>query len=337
MAVATKHRRGDASAAASRPASAGPTRPRVKRAKDDALFRRDIRPLMWLMIPTALAVIVIDLLPVLIGVYNSFRRLAFSTLEHWMSAPWLGLTNYRQAIHGQGGMTVSAPTAVWHSLEYSVLTTALALVVGVTAALTVVSRTSRATPIIRSIYLIPTAIPLFSSAYLWYTILLPSTGLFDVLRRDLGMGHAANRLLAGDHSLLVLIFVDLWLAWGFIYLFALAGLQGIRQELYEAAYIDGASPWLRFRYVTYPGLRKVLASAAVLSTFGHYNNFTLPYVLFGQSPPPGVAVLPTATYQTAYSIYNFGLADAVAVIGLIVIIIPVLVYVKYVFSARRAA
>lgn len=289
-----------------------------------------------MMIPAAVVLIIIDLAPAIIGVINSFRLLAFSTLEHWFDAPWLGLRNYREALDGGGGLTVSGLSATWHSLEYSLLTTLLALVVGVLAALSVSRRTSRATPALRALYLVPTALPLFTSSYLWYSILLPKTGLLDVFRHTVGLGNTPNRFLVGGHSFAALVSVDLWLAWGFIYLFALAGLQSIPRELYEAAEIDGATRMQKFRYITYPGIRKLLAVGAVLSTFGHYNDFTLPYILFGAAPPTGVAVLPTTSYSAAYSIYNFGLADAVAVIGVIAIIIPVIVYIRYVFSGKTA-
>lgn len=302
----------------------------------DRLFRRDLRVLLFLMVPAVVVVVAIDLAPMIIGVVNSFRFLAFSTLSHWIDAPWIGLRNYREALSGSAGLAVSGWNAIWHSLEYAVLTTLLALVIGVLAALTVARKTSRATPLIRSLYLIPTALPLFTSSYLWYTILLPRTGLLDIFRSHVGLGHSANRLLVGQHSFATLVFVDLWFAWGFIYLFALAALQGISAELYEAAEIDGATRWQKFRFVTYPGIRKLLAVGAVLSTFGHYNDFTLPYVLFGQSPPPGVAVLPTTTYDAAYSIFNFGLADALAAAGVVAIVVPMVIYIRYVFSARKA-
>ncbi len=311
------------------------SRTRRQRA-DGALFRRDLRPLVLMMIPAALVLIIIDLAPAIIGVINSFRLLAFSTLEHWFSAPWLGLRNYREALDGGGGLSVSGLSATWHSLEYSILTTLLALVVGVLAALSVSRRTSSATPVLRALYLVPTALPLFTSSYLWYSILLPKTGLLDVFRHAVGLGNTPNRFLVGGHSFAALVGVDLWLAWGFIYLFALAGLQSIPRELYEAAEIDGATRVQKFRYITYPGIRKLLAVGAVLSTFGHYNDFTLPYILFGAAPPTGVAVLPTTSYAAAYSIYNFGLADALAVIGVIAIIIPVIVYIRYVFSGKAA-
>lgn len=302
-----------------------------RRGKHDTLYRRDLRPLLLLMIPLVLLILVIDLVPIAIALINSFRLLAFSTLAHWVEAPWIGTRNYVEAVTGGGGLSISALQATWQSLAFSVLTTVISLPVGVLAAMTVVRRTSRSTRLIRVLYILPFALPLFSTAYLWRMILLPGTGLLDGLRKVLGLGDTANRFLLGDHSFLVFVFVDLWFAWGFIYLFALAGQQNIPIELYEAADIEGANWWQKFRYVTYPGIRRLLAVATVLSIVNHYNDFTLPYVLFGQSPPPEVNVLPVLTYEAGFSVYNFGLADAIAVIGLLTILVPIIIYIWMIF------
>ena len=294
-----------------------------------------MRPLLILMIPAIIVIVIVDLIPVLIGIMFSFRFLAFSTLSNWLAAPWVGLRNYIDAATGGAGLNISALQATGQSVEFSLVTTALALPIGVIAATTVVTRTSRWTKIIRAVYLIPFALPLFSTAYLWRMILLPNSGLLDILRRDLGLGDKANQLLVGQGSFEALVVVDLWFAWGFVYLFALAGMQSVQPELYEAAELDGATRWQKFRYVTFPGLRKLLALAIVLSTVSHYNDFTLPYVLFGSSPPPGVELLPVITYQAGFGTFNFGLADAIAVIGLLTLLIPILIYIWMIFRGER--
>lgn len=291
---------------------------------------------MLLMLPGVLLLVVVDLFPLILGVLSSFRLLALSTLEHWTSAPWVGLENFREAVDGGGGLLVSAGRAIAQSLEFSIIATALALVIGTVAALTVGSRRSTGSRVLRALYLVPMALPLFTSAYLWRMILLPYDGLLDIVRGYFGF-HAASRFLVGNHSFGALVFIDVWVAWGFVYLFALAAMQSIPAALYEAAVVDGANGWQKFRYVVYPQIRKTLAVAAVLSTLNHFNDFTLPYVVFGATPPSGVALVPTTTYETAYSVYNFGLADAMAVLGVIAIIVPLGVYIWYMFGAPRRA
>jgi multiple sugar transport system permease protein len=303
--------------------------------KEGRLLRRDMRPLLVLMIPAVAIIVIVDLAPVLIGVINSFRLLAFSTLGHWVTAPWLGFQNYSEALSGGGGLTDSGLHATWQSIQFSVITTVIALPIGVLAAGTVAVRTSPLTRVIRAVYLIPFSLPLFSTAFLWRMIFQPGTGLLDWLRRGLGLGDGPNRLLVGQHSFAALVASDVWFAWGFIYLFALAGLQSIDPDVYEAAVLDGAGRWQRFRYITYPGIAKLLAVAVVLSTISHYNDFTLPYVMFGSTPPSSVDVLPVLTYQAGFSLYNFGLSDAVAVIGLITLLIPILAYIWIIVGKER--
>jgi multiple sugar transport system permease protein len=291
-----------------------------------SLYHRDLRPLLYLLLPFVVLLLVVDVAPLVLGVISSMLRLNIRTLKSWTSAPFAAGVNYHQAVSGHGGLALSGLQAMWQTVEFAVIATVIALPVGVLGALTVSQSRSRATTIVRAIYILPVAMPLFSTAFVWRMILFPSTGLLDQVRGLFG-GTPSNHLLIGGHSFAVFVGVDVWFAWGFIYLFALAGLQSISHELYEAAAIDGARSWQKFRYIVAPALSRVMLVAVVLSTLNHYNNFTLPFVLFGTAPPPGVITVPLATYLAGFSLFNFGLADAVAIVGLIGIVVPILVYV----------
>jgi multiple sugar transport system permease protein len=277
--------------------------------------------------PFGFLLLVVDVAPLILGVISSMKDLNLHTLQYWLHAPWDPVTNYSQAASGAGGLPISGWVATWQTVEYSVLATVISVPLAILAALTVSQRRSRATTAARIVYMLPAAMPLFSTAFVWRMILSPGYGLIDQLRKLAGLGTRPNNLLIGGHSFATLVGVDVWFAWAFIYLFVLAGLQNISRELYEAATLDRASGWQKFRYVIWPSLQRVLLVAIVLSTINHYNDFTLPFVLFGNSPPTGAVTVPVATYLAGFSLFNFGLADALAVIGLAGIIVPVLAYV----------
>ncbi len=300
---------------------------RRSKKRRPSLYYRDLRPLLYLLLPFVILLLIVDIAPLVLGVISSLLRLNIKTLKSWTSAPFAAGTNYHNAVAGHGGLTLSGLEATWQTVEFAVLATVIALPIGVLAALTVSHRRSRATTVVRAIYILPVAMPLFSTAFVWRMILFPHSGLFDQLRGHLGFGKSSNHLLIGGHSFATLVVVDVWFAWGFIYLFALAGMQAIGHELYEAAEIDGARAWQKFRYIVAPALGRLMVVAVVLSTLNHYNNFTLPYVLFGASPPSSVITVPVATYLAGFSLFNFGLADAVAVVGLVGIVVPLLIYV----------
>jgi multiple sugar transport system permease protein len=109
---------------------------------------------------------------------------------------------------------------------------------------------------------------------------------------------------------------------------ALSGLQTISSELYEAADLDGVSWWQKVRYVVLPQLRGPLSLGLILSTLQHFNNFTLPFVLFGSPAPEAVNVLPVNIYQTSFQVFRFGLGAAMSVLALIILAIPAWLYLR---------
>jgi multiple sugar transport system permease protein len=108
----------------------------------------------------------------------------------------------------------------------------------------------------------------------------------------------------------------------------LAGLQNISSELYEAADVDGVTWMQKFRYVVLPQIRGQLLLGLLLSTLAHFNNFTLPFVLLGTPAPDAALTLPVNVYQTSFQVFRFGLGGAMAVISLILMIIPAVIYLR---------
>jgi multiple sugar transport system permease protein len=124
------------------------------------------------------------------------------------------------------------------------------------------------------------------------------------------------------------VLVDTWAAWAFVYLMTLAGLQAIPAELLEAAAVDGTGWWQKLRHVVLPQLRGPLTLALLLSTLHHFNNFTLPFVLFGSPAPEAVNVLPLNIYTTSFQTFRFGLGAAMSILALVVLVIPAVLYLR---------
>ncbi|GLG00727.1 hypothetical protein Alches_07660 [Alicyclobacillus hesperidum subsp. aegles] len=125
-----------------------------------------------------------------------------------------------------------------------------------------------------------------------------------------------------------MIIADVWSSWPFIYLMVLAGLQGIPKELYESAYMDGSTHLKSFFAITLPSLRSVLSLALLLSTLNHFNNFTLPFIMFGTPPSPQADVLPLNVYVTSFQTFDFGLGAAMSLITLFLMMIPAYLYIR---------
>jgi multiple sugar transport system permease protein len=108
----------------------------------------------------------------------------------------------------------------------------------------------------------------------------------------------------------------------------LAGLQSIPADVYDAADVDGANAWQKLTSIVLPQLRHILGLALLLSTLNHFNNFTLPFVMFGTPPPVQADVLPLNIYVSSFQLFNFGLGGAMSVITLIIMLIPGLLYIR---------
>jgi multiple sugar transport system permease protein len=282
---------------------------------------------MWLIWPSIVLLVVIIGIPLLIAIYISFLNLDQYTLRSWISAPWVGLSNYITALTAGNVIGASALTSLGVSLAFSLLTTLFITPIGILAALTVNTNYGGRT-LIRSLYLIPYVIPTFVTALVWRQMFLNGTGLVD---RFLAAIHVANintYWLLGPNSFWAMVIADTWASWAFIYIMVLAGLQAISHEVYEAADIDGANAWQKLTRVVLPQLRHILGLALLLSTLYHFNNFTLPFVMFGTPPPLQADVLPLNIYVSSFQLFNFGLGAAMSVITLIIMLIPGFVYLR---------
>lgn len=311
-----------------------PRGPAWKSFLKPALHRFLDRPL-WMVVPAGLALLVVVAAPVVITVWLSFLQLDVGTLREWVSAPFNGIRNFAAAFSGQSVLGVSALRSLGISLAFSLLTTLVVGPVGILAAISV-NRRFGGRGLLRAIYLIPYVIPTFVVALLARVMFLNHTGLVDRVLSALGITSVDTYWLIGPHAFWAMTLTDIWATWPFIYLMALAGLQTVPREQYEAATLDGASPTRKLVSIVFPQIRTVLFLALLLSTLYHFGNFTLAYVMFSSPPPTSAAVLPISTYYYAFTSFEYGTASAIAVLTMAVLVIPGFVYLRMTRLADRA-
>lgn len=284
---------------------------------------------VWLLAPGGLLTLTVIVVPFVVALVMSLLDLDQYTFRQWLSAPFVGAGNYVEAVS-----RTSLPHAIWVSGSAAVIATLLALPLGVAAALTT-HLPFRGRSLIRSLYLIPYVLPAFVVGTIWRIILQPD----GVANQGLAaLGITGGLWLNGPKSYVALIVVQAWSGWPLVYLLTLAGLQGIDDSLHEAAALDGAQWWAKLRHVVLPLLRPPVALAAIISLLHMVNSFTLPFVLFGVPSPHDVEVLPVLTYVESFQNLRFGLSAAMAVISLVLILVPLLVYLRTVkLDAPEAA
>jgi multiple sugar transport system permease protein len=290
------------------------------------------RPL-WMLIPGGLATIVIVIVPVCLTVVLSLLDVNVSTLREWLRAPFIGLRNYVDAFTQPSTLGVSLGRSIEISFVFSVLTTVLITPIGIIAAFSV-HRRFRFSGVARMIYLVPYVIPTFVTALVARVVFLNQTGLFDKVLGGLHIINENTYWLIGGNAYWAMQLTELWATWPFIYLMVLAGLQSIPKEHFEAAALDGSTKWQRMRFIVLPELSGVLKLGMLLSTLFHFGNFTLAFVMFSAPPPPGVELLPIAAYYNAFDFFDYGVAAAIAVVTMVILIIPGFFYLR---SSRLAA
>lgn len=244
-------------------------------------------------------------------------------------APFVGLQNYRRVIGD-----FAFPEAAINSVVYSLSSTVLTVLIGLVAAL-LLNRPFRARGAVRAVFLFPYVAPIVSVAFVWRWILdpRPSGVLNDILMR-LGLIKAPIAYLAtrGLALLLVIIF-EAWRYFPFAMLMILARLQAIDKTLYEAASVDGAGAWHKFRNITLPELRYVLGAVFLLRLIWTFNKFDDIYLMTGGGF--GTNVLPVLTYQFSFGSFNFGKGAATAMILLGILVLFLIIYANTVMKSEE--
>jgi multiple sugar transport system permease protein len=312
-------RHGSAATSAAGPAPAAPATPPAESQRERRLrgVTERQRPL-WLLIPGGLLMTLIIIIPLLLAIYISLTDLDQYTLRRWLEAPFIGLKNYVEAF--QSGL----PHSIWISVSFAVISTIATVPFGIAAAVATQNR-YRGRALVRAVFLVPYVLPSFVVATVWRTMLQPD-GIVNTLLAKIGI--TGGLWLSGPKSYWTLILVEIWAAWPFIYLMALAALQSVDGEVHEASAIDGANWWPKLTHVILPYLRGPVLLACLLATLHHINNFTLPYVLFGAPAPDSVNVMPMIVYVTSFQSLRFGLSAAMAIVSLLLIAIPLFVYLR---------
>jgi multiple sugar transport system permease protein len=162
----------------------------------------------------------------------------------------------------------------------------------------------------RTLALVPWAMPPVIVAIMWQLVYNPDAGLLNGLLSRLHLGGGTNWLGDASTALPAVIVVGVWAGMPQTTVSLLAGLQGIPGELYEAGAVDGASAWQRFRHVTLPQLRPVIATITSLDFVWNFNSFGLVYVLT-DGGPGGKTTLPMLlAYNEAFKYGDFGYSAA---------------------------
>jgi multiple sugar transport system permease protein len=188
---------------------------------------------------------------------------------------------------------------------------------------------------VRSLLLVPMLLPPVVVAVIWRLIYNPDFGVLNGTLRGLGINTASLTWIAGENTAMIsVILVDIWQWTPFMFLLLLAGLQALPTEPFEAALVDGASPWDTFRLVTLPMLRPAILVALLLRIMDLLRVFDHIFILTQGGPGFATETASLFIYRTAFRFYDFGYA---AVLSFVVLILTTLVARGFMKLIRRGA
>lgn len=267
-------------------------------------FGREAR--LGLLLVTPLLLVMLGLLA-----YPVANALLISLQDKMLGAPgqFIGLENYRELLFEDARYR----QVVRNSIVFTVMSVLGKIIIGMGMAL-VLNQSIRGRSFFRGWLLIPWIAPTFVIALTWRWMFDGTTGVINYILMSLGLINGPIAWLGqASTALFAVIFTNIWRGFPFFGVSLLAAMQGIPNELYEAADVDGANAWDKFWAITLPGVRTVLVIITILSTIWTFNDFAIVYIMTGGGPAFATHIFATYTYHLGFQGSRLGYAIAVSV------------------------
>jgi multiple sugar transport system permease protein len=270
--------------------------------------------------PNAIGFLLFSALPVLAALV-----LAFYDWDLLLGADFVGLENFRQLLFEDANFHA----AFLNTFYFVVVSVPLSAGLGLAVAL-LCNQALRGITLYRSIFLLPYVTITVAVALVWRWLYHPDLGLINRLLALVGIDGPAW-LVSTRWAMPAIIFLSVWKSFGYNMVLFLAGLQSIPEQLYEAATIDGANAWQRFRHITLPMLSPTTFFVVIISIIGSFQVFDQALVMTGGGPGVATTTLVLFIYQVGFQAFHMGYAAAAAWLLFVV----VMVFTVIQFRAQR--
>jgi multiple sugar transport system permease protein len=256
--------------------------------------------------PALIALAVFFVVPVVSSLLLSLTDFDIYALADLSNLRWIGLDNYTRLLGNP---------LFWQAMKNTVLFAVfgvpLSIAASLGAALLLNARTVKWRPMWRVIFFAPFVTTLVATAVLWNYLLNTRYGVINWALTSIGLP-AVDWLGDPATSIPAILLFVVWKTFGYNMLIFLAVLQTVPDELHEAARIDGAGPWSRFRHVTLPAIAPTLLLVSIISVAGFFQLFAEPYVMTQGGPAQSTVTVLYFMYEEGFKWWNLGSASAVA-------------------------
>jgi len=286
------------------------------------------RESLVLLIPALLPVLLLSVAPLARGIYLGFTD---SRAGYGVKTHFIGLDNFHRLIHDSLFINSFKIGVIW-----AVSVTAIQFVLALGLAL-LLSQPLHGRWLARSLALVPWAMPSAIVAIMWKLFFQPQAGILnEALYRGHLPGSNIDWLADFKWALPAVIMVGVWAGMPQTTIALLAGLQSVSDDLHEAAAVDGATAWQRFRTITLPQLKPVIIAITSLDLIWNFNSFGLVYVLTGGGPAHSTELPALFAYNEAFQYGQFGYASALGD-AMVVVIACFLVFYLWAGGRQRHA
>jgi multiple sugar transport system permease protein len=307
----------------------------MTKTKKKSLWRRirKYRFAYYFILPTTLAMLLLHLTPIVQAFWMSMLRLNQFTIGQYLMAPFVWFGNYYDVlINPDSPIRIGLLEAVRNTALYTLFVTLGTLWVGLLVAL-MLNRRFRGRAMIRTLFLFPWIVPTYVVGLLWMFMWQRGIGIINVLLVDVfHLLPMKPFWLIGPNTIWAIIIPTIWRYWPLNMLMLLAGLQQIPDELYEAADIDGASPWRKFWMITWPLLKPVWSILILFGLIYNVYSFNIVIMMFGFGagfPGEWGDLMMTNIFRNSFQRWDFGRGAATSVLLLIAMVIIVNIWFRY--------
>lgn len=284
-----------------------------------SVFGQNSKTAYLFLTPALSAIFIFFFIPVIAALLISFTDFSIYTLVSWSNLSFVGFENY---------IKLFDDPLFWKSLGntfYFVLIAGpLSVFVSLGAALLLNSKLVRFKSIFRLAYFIPVVTTLVAVAIVWRFIYHPKFGVLNYFLSFFGISEI-DWLGDPNWSMPAIILMAVWKNFGYNMIIFIAGLQNIPTHLYEAAEIEGANAWEKFRFITVPMLAPTTLFISIITMIGFFQLFAEPYVMTQGGPLDSTLSIVQYMYQEGFRWWNMGYSAALAFILFLIIFIGTLI------------
>lgn len=261
------------------------------------------------LLPNLIGFLIFTLIPIVCSMGLSFME--------WDSANpmvFVGFENFKRLWTDD-----TFKISLWNTVYYSVFTVPLTMAAALGLAI-ILNQKMKGINIFRTIFFFPHVASLVAIAVVWNLLFHPTLGPVNNILRFLGIANPPGWTSSVDWAMPVIIIVSIWKSMGYYMILYLSGLQAIPRELYEAAKVDGANSFQRFKSITLPMLTPTTFFVSIMLTIACFKVFDLVSVMTNGGPGRATNVLVFNIYNTAFINYEFGYASAISMILFIIVL-----------------